>query len=210
MFPFFYFGRVTDNADPEGLGRVRVSRRGDEEGVTDWTAVLTPFAGSGTGLFLLPETGDQVLVLVLDSCGARRVVLGGVWSEEAKPPETGENTRADLNKDGKNALRFIKGRAGGMFILDDTEGAQKIQIVAPGGASRLEFLMAEEKILLETDRDVSISAAGSLSIRAREIQVESEKAVEVNGEEVFVSAKGGMNLEAQKDMTIKGSSVALN
>ncbi|MDR1932042.1 MAG: phage baseplate assembly protein V [Spirochaetales bacterium] len=210
MFPFFYLGRVTDNADPESLGRVRVSRMGDEEGVTDWIPVLTPFAGNGTGLFMLPEAGDQVLVLVLDSCGARRLVMGGLWSEDAKPPETAENSAADLNKDGKNCLRFIKSRSGGMFILDDTEGAEKIQVIAPGGASRLEFLVADKKISLLTDQDLSICAEGSLIMQAGEIQVESEKGIHLRGEEVFVSAKNEMSFAAEKDLTIKGSSIALN
>jgi uncharacterized protein involved in type VI secretion and phage assembly len=210
MFPFFYFAKVTDNQDPQELGRVRVSRAGDEESATDWIPVLTPFAGDGAGIFLLPETGTQVLTLVLDGCETRQVVIGGLWSGAAKPPETGENTEADLNRDGKNSLRFFKSRAGSMFIFDDTENAEKIRIIAPGGASRLEFLLPEEKISLTTDLDTLISAEGEVRIQARSISVESEKNIVVSGGEISLAAEKQMSLQAEKDLTVKGSSIALN
>jgi uncharacterized protein involved in type VI secretion and phage assembly len=210
MFPFFYLAKVTDNQDPQGLGRVRVSRMGDEESATDWIPVLTPCAGDGYGVFLLPETGDQVLTLVLDGCETRQVVIGGLWSGAAKPPETGDNAGADLNRDGKNSLRFFKSRSGGMFVFDDTQDAEKIRIVAPGGASRLEFLLPEEKISLTTDMDALISAKGEVRIQARAISVESENGVKLNGGEISLAAKDRMSLQAGKDLAVKGSSIALN
>jgi uncharacterized protein involved in type VI secretion and phage assembly len=210
MRPFYYTAVVTDTQDPDGMGRVRVSRNGDEESVTNWIPVLTPCAANGAGFFMLPETGSQVIVLVLDGAENKGVVIGGLWHSNAKPPETAENPDADFNKDGKNSLRFIKSRAGSMFIFDDTEGAEKIQIIAPGGKSRLEFLVPEEKIRLETDTDVTIDAQGSVTISAEEIQIESKKGISVNGENIQVSAKGEMNLSTQKDLTLKGSSIALN
>jgi phage baseplate assembly protein gpV len=208
MFPFFYFAKVTDNQDPQELGRVRVSRMG--EGATDWIPVLAPCAGNGSGVFLLPETGSQVLTLVLDGCQTRQVVIGGLWSEAEKPPETGENSGGDLNRDGRNSLQFFKSRTGSMIVFDDTENAEKILIAAPGGASRLEFLVPEEKISLVTDLDTLISAKGGLRIQARNISVESEKDIGVSGEEISFAAEKQMSLKAEKDLTFEGSSIALN
>jgi uncharacterized protein involved in type VI secretion and phage assembly len=210
MVPFFYLARVMDNEDPEGLGRVRVSCGGDGESVTDWIPVLTAYAGEGCGVFVLPETGSQVLSLVLDGCGTRQVVIGALWGGGAKPPETGDGGGAELNGDGKNSLRFFRSRAGSMFIFDDTEGAEKIRIVAPGGASRLEFLVREEKISLVTDLDALISAKGEVRIQARTVSVECGEGVEVSGGKISLAAEKQMSLEAGKDLVVKGSSVALN
>jgi uncharacterized protein involved in type VI secretion and phage assembly len=210
MFPFYYFATVTDNQDPDGLGRVRVSRTGEAECVTEWIPVLTPGAGGGSGFFMPLHTGDQALVLVLDGLESRKLVIGGLWSQEARPPETGENPGADLNRDGKNALSFVKSRAGSMFIFDDTEGAEKIQIIAKGGAARLEFLLAEKKISLHTEHDVCIGAQGGVSIRAREIELEGEKEISVAGGEIRFSAERELALNAQKDLSLKGSAIALN
>ena len=210
MLPFYFFATVTDTQDPDSLGRVRVTRAGDEEGVTDWIPVVTPLAGNGTGFFMLPPVGSQVLVLTLDGCEERKVVVGGLWGEEAMPPVTGENSEADLNKDGKNSLCFFRSRAGSMFIFDDTEGAEKIQIIAPGGASRLEFLPAEEKVSLQAEGELAITAKGALRFTASEIEIECEKDLRANGGEIAVTAKKNCEISADKDLSVKGSSIALN
>jgi uncharacterized protein involved in type VI secretion and phage assembly len=206
MFPFYYLATVTDNRDPEGLGRVRVSRMGDEECVTEWVPVLTP----GTGFFMLPHVGAQALVLVLDGVESRKVAIGGLWGQEAKPPETGENPGADLNRDGKNALSFVKSRAGSMCIFDDSEGAEKIQIIQGGGDSRFEFLLAEKEISLDTRHDVCIGARGGVRICAREIELESEGEISVTGGEVLISSEKDFEAAAGKDLSLSGSSIALN
>ena len=56
-------GVVTNNQDPDGLGRVKVRfpwLSDDDESF--WARVVTPMAGNGRGLYLLPEVDDEVLV----------------------------------------------------------------------------------------------------------------------------------------------------
>ena len=175
----------------------------------------TVVVGVGADDDLAPAQGGQVkvgdvLVLALDGWETRKLVIGGLWGESSKPPLTGENPDADLNKDGKNSLKFFRSRAGSMFIFDDTEGGEKIQIIAPGGASRLEFLPARKMVSLRADGELAISAKGALSIKAEEISLESKEAFNVVGGEISVSAKKGCGISADKDLCIKGASVALN
>jgi hypothetical protein len=61
--PFYgkYRGKVTDNADLLMLGRVRATVQdvyGDEE--SGWAMPVSPYAGKGVGLFLLPPVGASV------------------------------------------------------------------------------------------------------------------------------------------------------
>jgi uncharacterized protein (DUF2345 family) len=97
-----------------------------------------------------------------------------------------------------------------MFVFDDTQGAEKVKIVAPGGASRLEFLLAEKEISLKTDQDVLIEAGGGVRLSAREIEMESGGDIGVDGGEIRLSAKEDLRLSAEKDVEVKGASVALN
>lgn len=56
-------GTVTNNKDPEGLGRVQVKFPVISE--TDnscWARVVSPMAGKERGLYWLPEVEDEVLV----------------------------------------------------------------------------------------------------------------------------------------------------
>jgi len=58
-----YRGIVTDNDDPNGLGRIRVKVQdvlGDQE--SGWALPALPYAGNGVGLYLIPPTNAFVWV----------------------------------------------------------------------------------------------------------------------------------------------------
>ena len=210
MFPNFYWAKVTDNADPDKLHRVRVAKQGEEENVADWIPVLTPNGGADTGLSFLPDVDDQVLVVSMGVMDGQKAVIGAVWSNDAPPPESGENSAADFNDDGKNSLKFFKSRAGSMFIFDDTKDAEKIQLISAGKKSRLEFNEPDELVSLDTEQDINIGAKGVVSIKAEEISISSEKQMDISAEEYQVSAKKGLDINSDKDIGIKGSGVSLN
>jgi uncharacterized protein involved in type VI secretion and phage assembly len=210
MGPHFFWGKVTDNADPDKLNRVRVAIKEEEESVTEWIPVLTPYVGVDAGLSFLPEIDDQVLVVSLDAADNRKAVIGTVWSNEIAPPETGENSAADLNGNGENSLRFFKSRAGHQLIFDDTDGAEKIQLITSDNKSRLEFSVKDESTFLTTENDLTIGSKGSISIQAEEIEITSKKQLNIKADEYQVDAKKGLDMTTDKDMTIKGSGISLN
>jgi uncharacterized protein involved in type VI secretion and phage assembly len=210
MFTKYQYGKVSDNKDPDSLNRVKVAIIGEEEMVSDWLPVITPLAGPDNGISILPEVDDMVMVVAADDSNIKKAVLASSWFIDAAPPETGENSDADLNGDGNNSLKFIKSKSGSMIIFDDTEGEEKIQMISSDGKSRFEFLNADELVNLETELDITIGAKGIVSIQAEEIEMTSEKQINLSGEEVQVSAKKTMDITADKDMTIKGSGIALN
>jgi uncharacterized protein involved in type VI secretion and phage assembly len=210
MFPSFYWAKVTDNADPDGLHRVKVIKEGEDESVADWISVLTPYGSGDTGLSFLPDIDDQVLVASLGIVDVRKVVIGSVWSNEAPPPKTEENTSADLNGDGENSLRFFRSRSGNRLIFDDTEGAEKIQLISADGESRLELSAADELISLTSSKDITIGAKGAITIKAEEIDISSEKQFNISTDEYQINGKNGLDINTDKDMTLKGSGISLN
>jgi len=123
------FGIITDNADPDGLGRVKVGLYYLGKDIqTNWIHIVTP----AMGVFVLPEVGDQAVVAFMGDNPDSPIVLGTVWSQKQKPPMTEENAESELNKDGKNNLRFIRSRSGNRIIFDDTKDNEKIQMISGG------------------------------------------------------------------------------
>lgn len=208
---YFYVAKVTDNQDPEKLNRVKVTVPLAEDSVSFWLPYLSAAAGNGTGFSSLPDIDDQVLVLAMGNERDRQIVLGSFWNAAFAPPETGENSDADLNGDGNNSLNFIKTKAGNMIIFDDTDGKEKIQLIASGGKSRIEIDNENELINMETDKDMAFSAKGAISIQAEEeISLSAKKAFNIESEDFGVKASKEVNIESSKDMTLKGSGIALN
>jgi uncharacterized protein involved in type VI secretion and phage assembly len=210
MVPHFYWAKLTDNADPDGLNRVKVTKEGENESVTDWIPVLTPYGSADTGLSFLPDVNDQVLVVSLNTVGSQSAVVGAVWSNEVSPPQTGENTEADLNENGENTLKFFKSRSGNQLIFDDNEDSEKVQMISSDGKSRFEFSVADELTSLITENDLTLDSKGAISIQAEEITITSEKQVNIAADEYQIDAKKGLKMTTDKDLIIKGSGVSLN
>ena len=123
-------GIVTNNHDPDRLGRVKVRfpwLSGSTE--SHWARVATPMAGNGRGLYFLPEVDDEVLVLFERGDVRFPFVIGALWNGKDQAPAG--------NSDGKNALRVIKSRSGHLIRFDDSEKAQKIEIIDATSSNRI-------------------------------------------------------------------------
>ncbi|MCP4136617.1 MAG: rhs element Vgr protein [bacterium] len=205
-------GKISDNQDPDNLGRVKVKLEELGDGMeTNWIPILTPYGNSECGAFFLPEVDDVVVVTFIGDNPGSGIVIGGVWTDQQVPPETGENSGSDLNKDGENNLRFIKSRSGHQIIFDDKDGEEKIQILASDGATRYEFLAADEMINIETDVDLVISAKGKLAIEAEEGEIAFDKGFKVEVDELAVESKSAaVKIKASQNITLEGANIKLN
>jgi len=210
MYGFSYVGKVTDNQDPDGLNRIKVSSPQETETDTEWIPYMTPFAGEGTGFHILPNVDAQVFVCVLDALRNKKIAIGGIWDESAAPPVTDENTDGDLNQDGKNTLHFIKSASGNMLIFDDTEDDEKMQLISAGKKSRLEFLKKDELINFETEKDIAFAAKKEMFFDVEKLEIKTSKECSFQCKKFQVSSSDSFSIESDKDVSVKGSSIALN
>jgi uncharacterized protein involved in type VI secretion and phage assembly len=190
-------GLVIDNKDPQALGRVRLKlpALSDDE-IGHWARIAVLMAGADRGTFFLPEVGDEVLVAFEHGDIARPYVLGGLWNGQDKPPEA--------NVDGKNNLRLVKSRSGHLIRLDDSDGAEKIEIVDKSGGNSITFDTANNAITITSAADVTIDAPqGTLKLSAQTIEISSSANTEVK-------AQGNLTLEASGNTTLKGAMVNIN
>lgn len=176
-------GVVTDNQDPDQLGRVKIALpwlAPDAESA--WARVATLMAGPGRGTFYLPEVGDEVLVAFEHGDTRRPYVLGALWNGQDLPPEN--------NADGQNNKRRITSRSGLTVLLDDTAGGEQIQIADKDGKLRLVVDVAGQRIAIESSGDVALSAPqGKVSIQAQTVEI---------------AASGQMDLQASATLNVQG------
>lgn len=190
-------GIVTNNKDPEKLGRVKVKFPWlSNEDESNWARIVSPMAGKERGIFFLPEIDDEVLVLFEHGDINTPYVIGSLWNGKDLPPET--------NSDGKNNIRIIKSRSGHKIKIDDTDGNEKIEIVDKTGKNMINIDSKDNKILLKSDKDIEISAAnGNVIINAKDLVVKSSASAKIE-------SSAGMDLKASASMNIKGATVNIN
>lgn len=190
-------GIVTNNKDPDGLGRIKVKiPRLSGEDESNWARVATFMAGQERGAFFLPEVDDEVLVAFEYGDINMPYIIGSLWNGVDKPPED--------NSDGENNLRVIKSRSGHIIKLDDKEGEEKIEIIDKTGNNLISLDTKDNKITVSSDKDIELSAKnGKIIIDAKDIEIKSSAATKVEvGSEMDLKASGNMN--------IKGAMVNIN
>jgi uncharacterized protein involved in type VI secretion and phage assembly len=188
-------GLVTDNKDPDGLGRVRVKLTWQDEGSSYWARTAAPMSGSGYGAWFLPEVGDEVLVGAEHGDPALLYVLGMLWNGKAKPPAA--------NDDGKNALRLIKSRAGHKLLFDDTEGASVLEIRLADG----------KRVTLDKDGvAVDDSAGNTIIIKSKsgEVAITSKAKLALKSPQIAIEADGTLEIKSGGTLTLKGALVQIN
>lgn len=191
-------GVVTNNKDPANLGRVRVKFpwfSDDDE--SEWARIATFMAGKNRGALFLPEMDDEVLVAFEHGDMRRPYIIGALWNGVDTPPK-------EFVNDGKNNLRLIRSRSGHLIKLDDTEGAEKIEVIDKSGKNSVVMDAKENTITITSDKDIVLEATnGKITLQSKEIELRTSAATKIE-------AGGEMSLKASASMTVKGSTVNIN
>jgi uncharacterized protein involved in type VI secretion and phage assembly len=196
-------GIVTNNRDPDGLGRVKVRFPWrDDTDESYWARVAAAMAGPDRGCYFLPEVGDEVLVAFDHGEIGHPFVLGALWNGQDKPPES--------NGDGKNNVRKIRSRSGHEIVLDDNHEQQKEQVAIKTKAGHrivLDDAAGGEKIEI---RDKSGSNTIVIDSVQNSVDIKSQMKVSIQSASVEISADSTMTIKAGASLTLKGSVVQIN
>lgn len=188
---------VTNNEDPDGLGRVKVSFPWlSTEDESQWARVASPMAGKDRGTYFLPEVDDEVLVAFEQGDVRFPYVLGALWNGKDTPPES--------NSGGKNNVRLLKSRSGHVIRLNDEDGKETVEIVDKSGKNQIVIDTAKNSIAITSDKDITLTAAqGTITLDAQKIAIKSSA-------DAKLEAGAGMDVKAQSTLTLKGATVNIN
>ena len=172
-------GIVTNNDDPEGMGRVKVKYpwlAEDEESA--WARVASFMAGKDRGAFFLPEVNDEVLLAFDHGNIHRPYVIGVLWNGEDQPPEANSTV---LDGSGQVVQRIIKSRSGHTILLDDTSGGGGITISDRAG-NQIVIDSGSNAMKVEIQGNLEISAKGKVTIKGDAgVEISSSANVDVKG-----------------------------
>jgi phage protein D len=182
-------GVVTNNQDPENMGRVRVqypALADDAEGT--WARIATLSAGNERGVLMLPVVGEEVLIGFEHDDTTRPYVLGSLFN--------GQDTPGD---------DLLHGQDGSFVVLSDKQilaASKEDMSLTTGGKLLIEVTdNVEEKY----KQDWTNETTGKASLKATQ-------PFEIDGQNVTIKGQAQIEIEGSATVTLKcgGSQIQLS
>lgn len=177
-------GIVTNNTDPDKLGRVKVKlpELGDDA-ETFWARLCLPNAGKERGLIMIPQVNDEVVIGFLHDQPEYPYVLGSVWNGKDTPGP-------DLSKDDPSLrVRTPKDM--------DVKATENIIL-----ACDKDFTVTVKGVVKQTaDGNITVETKGKSSQKAT-------GAMEIEGQTVTIKGTN-ITVQASASLTLKGATVSL-
>ena len=194
-------GLVTNNKDPEKLGRVKVKypwREGSQESY--WARLAVLAAGKDRGTLWIPEVGDEVLLSFDKGSIEHPYVIGSLWNGKDVPPET--------NADGENNTKMFKSRSGHQVKFFDKQGQESVEIKTNGG----HVLLMDDTTGSAQVQIKDSSGSNKIVIKTSEnsVTIESGLSLKIKSQSIDIEAGATMNIKASGTLTIKGGTVLIN
>ena len=181
-------GRVVENADPLGLGRVRVQMMWQEAGSekTPWIRLLQPHSGSGKGFYFVPEIGEEVLVGFQGGNAEKPYVIGAQYNGKEKSGYA----------DKENKIKAVHTRSGHKLVFTEDES---ILITDKSG----------NEILLDTKgSNITITAPETMTLNAKNLNINVSQNMTTNvgnnmitnvTNDTTISIGGNHQIDIEKD-----------
>jgi uncharacterized protein involved in type VI secretion and phage assembly len=186
---------VTDVADPDNLGRIKVTYPWlDDSYTSDWAPLCQLGAGNKRGAVFLPEVGDEVVVAFDHGDMRYPVVLSSIYNGVDKP-----NLGGNLVDSTSGAVqrRGITSKDGHMLVFFDGQGDDGIALLSGDNSLRLSLnqsqtvikitsggsitIDGQSQVQINSSGDLDISATGTLSLKGAQVQISADSEVAVSG-----------------------------
>lgn len=202
-------GIVSNNADPDNLGRVKVRfpTLGSQTEST-WARVAMPGAGGQRGMLVTPSIDDEVLVGFEMGDIRRPIVLGGLWSPQAAPPSTA------VVKDSAVVEWIVKTRTGHLLTMSDDDTTGGFTMAVNDNKTKLHLGKDKVELWSNDGKPLELHAGqggivfdgnGAVTIKGTTVTIEAQQQVKVTGS-TGVEVKGvTVKLQADSTFEAKGA-----
>jgi uncharacterized protein involved in type VI secretion and phage assembly len=188
-------GLVTNNNDPDQMGRVRVkypSLSDTEESA--WARIATPSAGSARGLLMMPQVNEEVIVGFEHGDTRRPIVVGSLFNGSDKPGE-----ELLQNKDGSFSLLSnekihqhskkdfeIKSDQNMVVVVTQDEnhtvsGSYKHETTGTGNLKAQQYTIEAGSTMTVKGVSITVEASASLTLKGATIDIQGSGPVNIKG-----------------------------
>lgn len=186
--------KVTDNEDPNNLGRIRVQfdwqAQLDDGMMTPWLRMAQPYAGGGKGFSFIPEIGEEVMIDFEGGNAERPYVKGTLYNGVGDP-----DGKWLPNNNSSNQIKAIRTRNGHTIEIHDEGDNGYIRIYDNEKENYILTFSTDEKLIkLESTGNIELYAKNDIIMHAgHDINASADN-------DVFIAAGNDMQRSAENDI----------
>jgi len=195
---------VTDNVDPNQLGRVRVKFPTlPDMPQSFWARLVMPMAGRERGWMTIPEVDDEVLVGFVNGDINHALVLGALFNGKDTPPYA--------NEDGANNLRVFQSRSGHRLTFDDTSGAERVELILHNQEIKVVWDSANKELSVYSGKDIVVEAKESISYKCKDFMLEASNSINVKaGQTMDITTGTSCSVNGGAQLILTSAQTSIN
>lgn len=227
-FPGILIATVLENHNQEHPGEIKVSYCFGVQGknTSGWVPLCVPYVCHQGGSYFLPEVGSQVVVSFILGNVERPIVLGSIWTEQMKVPETSLHPQ--------NKIKSLQTKGGHKVTLLEEEGKESLEVLTPDnikvllsdehksatlsneeGKTKVTVNFQEGTIHLEAEQKILFSVGGQTqytieasasTIETGQITLDAQQTLKCSGQTTDVQA-GNLSIKGDASVKIESSGV---
>jgi type VI secretion system secreted protein VgrG len=184
---------VTDNKDPEKLGRIQLRYLWDLDGrALAWARLVQAGAGkteNGTsyGTHYTPRIGDHVLVGSENGDPSLPIVFGALYHSDHAPDFATEN--------GTEEVLVVRTPNESTIRVLDKKGSEEVVVSMRDNKNLIRLELTQPRITIE-------SVDGTIMVHSKAIHVTADEKLELKAKEIEVSADEDLKVTVGKDKKV--------
>ncbi|HWE57107.1 MAG TPA: VgrG-related protein [Acidimicrobiales bacterium] len=207
--PGVVIAQVTDNNDPNNLGRVKLKFPWlSDDYESDWCRYCQLGAGPSSGAHWWPEVNDEVLVAFEFGDVRRPYVVGNLHNGQDTP-----NLGDSLFNGGQVARRGFVSRAGHMMVFFDDSSKMGVALLTADSSCKVALnqtsgeihISCSGQVTIETDSgDVTVNSGGDVNVSSN-----GDVSVTASAGSITLDGGSGVTIQSEAQVTISAPQVSL-
>lgn len=204
---------VMQNDNPQGMIKVQFPWQKKKGLTTPWLRVVTPYAGKGKGMHIIPEVGEEVIIGFDNGNAERPFVFGAMFNGKASAGKGGSG----------NYIKGLQTASGNKLHMDDNAGS--INLADKGGAdlkfdgagnvtlnanTSITFTCGGAEIKMTNDGTIVISGDVKVKIDTKEAEITGTTSVKTNSDSLIEEKAPKIGMNGVTEVSIESTTVNVN
>jgi type VI secretion system secreted protein VgrG len=204
---------VMQNDNPQGMIKVQFPWQKKKGLTTPWLRVVTPYAGKGKGMHVIPEVGEEVIVGFDNGNAERPFVFGAMFNGKSSAGKGGAG----------NYIKGLQTASGNKLHMDDNAGS--VHLADKGGAdlkfdgagnvtlnanTSITFTCGGAEIKMTNDGTIVINGDVKVKIDTKEAEITGTTSVKTSSDSLIEEKAPKIGMNGQTEVSIESKTVNVN